>query len=234
MTSSFIETEAEVYEDKVAPEIQPLESENLAETAILDEGTGFFFNEVEAKDPFQMKVVDPETIDPDSQMQMEFEIPLKSKEDAEQTSSVANELNEGLSQDKKVKNFDETALEIKFELKNTEEETPIDHNQVPLVEETKTVEQLTDKAEDPFDKSINETLAVQNDKRKEHLKAFNHKFMHQMQRVDDMEKQPAYKRQGLDLDSDLPEAHSRTTLNIDNNDDLQMRSNNSFLHDNVD
>ena len=106
MTSSFFETESEVYEDIVAPEIQPIESENLGETAILDEGTGFVFNEVEAKDPFQMKVVDPETIDPDSQMQMEFEIPLKSKGDAEQTSSVVNELNEDLSQDKKVKNFD--------------------------------------------------------------------------------------------------------------------------------
>ncbi|MDG2062874.1 MAG: cell division protein FtsZ [Flavobacteriaceae bacterium] len=234
LTSSFFETEAEVYEDKVAPEVQPLESENLGEIAIPDEETGFVFNEVEAKDSFQMEVVDPETIDPDSQMQMEFEIPLKSKGDAEQTSSVVNELNEDLSQDKKVKNFDETALEIKFELKNTEEGTPKDHKQAHLVEETKTVEQLTDKAENPFDMSINETLAVQNNKRKEHLKAFNHKFMHQMQRVDDMEKQPAYKRQGLDLDSDLPEAHSRTTLNIDNNDDLQMRSNNSFLHDNVD
>ena len=114
LTSSFFETEAEVYEDNVAPEIQPLESENLGEIAIPDEETGFVFNEVEGKDPFQMKVVDPATIDPDSQMQLEFDIPLKSKGEAEQTSSVVNELNEDLSQDKKVKNFDETALEIKF------------------------------------------------------------------------------------------------------------------------
>jgi cell division protein FtsZ len=58
--------------------------------------------------------------------------------------------------------------------------------------------------------------------------------MHQLQRVDDLEKQPAYKRQGLDLDPNLPDEPSRTTLDTDNNDDLQMRSNNSFLHDNVD
>ena len=86
----------------------------------------------------------------------------------------------------------------------------------------------------PFDQSIDETLATQNEKRKEHLKAFNHKFMHQLQRVDDLEKQPAYKRQGLDLDTDLPDQPSRTTLDTDTNDDIQMRSNNSFLHDNVD
>ena len=58
--------------------------------------------------------------------------------------------------------------------------------------------------------------------------------MHQLQRVDDLEKQPAYKRQGLDLDTDLPDQRSRTTLDTDTNDDIQMRSNNSFLHDNVD
>ena len=55
-----------------------------------------------------------------------------------------------------------------------------------------------------------------------------------MQRVDDMEKQPAYKRQGMDLNSDVHESPSRTTLDTDNNDNLQIRSNNSFLHDNVD
>ena len=88
--------------------------------------------------------------------------------------------------------------------------------------------------QDPFNQSIDETLAAQNEKRKEHLKAFNHKFMHQLQRVDDLEKQPAYKRQGLDLETDLPDQPSRTTLDTDTNDDIQMRSNNSFLHDNVD
>ncbi len=49
-----------------------------------------------------------------------------------------------------------------------------------------------------------------------------------------MTKEPAYKRKGLDLDSDLPDTPSRTSLSNDFNDDLQLRSNNSFLHDNVD
>ena len=55
-----------------------------------------------------------------------------------------------------------------------------------------------------------------------------------MHRYGDMEKQPAYKRKGIDLNSDVDESPSRTTLDIDNNDNLQIRSNNSFLHDNVD
>ena len=58
--------------------------------------------------------------------------------------------------------------------------------------------------------------------------------MHQLQRVDDMERQPAYKRQGMDLDPHVRDEPSRTSLNTDSNDDLHLRSNNSFLHDNVD
>jgi cell division protein FtsZ len=64
--------------------------------------------------------------------------------------------------------------------------------------------------------------------------AFNHKFSHQYQKVEEMEKEPAYKRKGLDLDSNLPESPSRLSLDNDGNDNLQIRSNNSFLHDNVD
>ena len=49
-----------------------------------------------------------------------------------------------------------------------------------------------------------------------------------------MEKEPAYKRKGLDVNSDVQDSPSRLSVNKDNNDDLQIRSNNSFLHDNVD
>jgi cell division protein FtsZ len=50
-----------------------------------------------------------------------------------------------------------------------------------------------------------------------------------------MEKQPAYKRMGFDIDA-APAAsgNSQMTLDTDSNEDIQFRSNNSFLHDNVD
>ena len=56
------------------------------------------------------------------------------------------------------------------------------------------------------------------------------------QNVDDIEKQPAYKRMGVDLDevNSADTTQSRTTLILDDNDEIQLRSNNSFLHDNVD
>jgi cell division protein FtsZ len=49
-----------------------------------------------------------------------------------------------------------------------------------------------------------------------------------------MEKEPAYKRRGLELEDDLNDSPSRLSLDSDSNEDLQIRSNNSFLHDNVD
>jgi cell division protein FtsZ len=50
-----------------------------------------------------------------------------------------------------------------------------------------------------------------------------------------MEKQPAYKRLGFDID-DTPEerGNSQISVDTDTNEDIQFRSNNSFLHDNVD
>ena len=42
---------------------------------------------------------------------------------------------------------------------------------------------------------------------------------------------------GINLDEKTPDKEgnlSRTTLSTDDNEDIQLRSNNSFLHDNVD
>ena len=57
-----------------------------------------------------------------------------------------------------------------------------------------------------------------------------------MSKIDEFEKQPAYKRMGLDLEqpSSSDTNESRMSLDNDKNDDIQLRSNNSFLHDNVD
>nr|WP_298930256.1 cell division protein FtsZ [uncultured Allomuricauda sp.] len=88
---------------------------------------------------------------------------------------------------------------------------------------------------DPFNSSINDLLKDRADERRKKLKNFNYKFQNNRNSIDEIEKQPAYKRQGVDLD-DTPQEQkvSRTTLSEDSNDDLQLRSNNSFLHDNVD
>jgi cell division protein FtsZ len=57
-----------------------------------------------------------------------------------------------------------------------------------------------------------------------------------MNKIDEFEKQPAYKRMGVDIEeSDSPASDdSRMSVENDDNDEIQLRSNNSFLHDNVD
>ena len=87
----------------------------------------------------------------------------------------------------------------------------------------------------PFDQSIRESINIQNEKRKEQLKQFNYTFNNNINRIEEMERQPAYKRLGFDLDGTAEEqAPSTLSLDKDSNDDIQLRSNNSFLHDNVD
>ena len=89
-------------------------------------------------------------------------------------------------------------------------------------------------ATSPVEMSIEEILKSRAEERKSKLKSFNHKF-NNPNRIDDLEKEPAFRRQGLDVTS-MPNQNnqSRMSLGMDSNDDIQLRSNNSFLHDNVD
>ena len=184
----------------------------------------FIFNEV-TNPLFEMDVVDPEVVASESQILMDFELPISDQKLQVGEQEEQEEVSEATVIEK---DFENATLEVQFELKKATEET--------VYPQSKT-EEITDSIGEegnPFEQTIDQTLAKQSEKRKTHLKAFNHKFSHQYQKVEEMEKEPAYKRKGLDLDSNLPESPSRLSLDNDSNDDLQIRSNNSFLHDNVD
>jgi len=87
----------------------------------------------------------------------------------------------------------------------------------------------------PMEMTIEETLKLRADERRRKLKDFNYKFHNNPSRVEELEKEPAYKRLGVDLtDNRNLNNNSRMSLGTDSNDDMQLRSNNSFLHDNVD
>ena len=86
----------------------------------------------------------------------------------------------------------------------------------------------------PTEMPIEEALRIRADERRRKLKEFNYKFHNNPNRVDEYEKEPAYKRFGIDLSTPNYNNKSRTSLGTDSNDDVQLRSNNSFLHDNVD
>ncbi|MNK06972.1 Cell division protein FtsZ [compost metagenome] len=87
----------------------------------------------------------------------------------------------------------------------------------------------------PVEMTIEETLRLRAEERRKKMKEFNYKFHNSPSKIDEFEKEPAYKRMGIDLnDSRVDNSKSRLSLGTDSNDDLQLRSNNSFLHDNVD
>lgn len=87
----------------------------------------------------------------------------------------------------------------------------------------------------PMEMSIEESLKMRADERRRKLKEFNYKFHNNPSRMEEFEKEPAYKRLGIDISTGPNDnSTSRTSLGVDSNDDIQLRSNNSFLHDNVD
>ncbi len=88
---------------------------------------------------------------------------------------------------------------------------------------------------DPINSPISKLLSDRTEERKRKMKEFNYKFRNSASKIEDIEKQPAYKRMGIELDDTSSEDTklSRTSVNTDD-DDIDLRSNNSFLHDNVD
>ena len=120
----------------------------------------------------------------------------------------------------------------KFEPKIIEDELVFEKKTVADVE-VAAVQNTTEL--DPVDRPLEELLKDRADERRKKLKDFNYKFQNSVNRIDDIEKKPAYLRKGVDL-TDTPKENkvSRTTLSEDSNEDIQIRSNNSFLHDNVD
>jgi cell division protein FtsZ len=86
---------------------------------------------------------------------------------------------------------------------------------------------------DPMNTPLSE-LASRAAERKAKMKQFNYKFRN-TNNIDEIEKQPAYKRAGIELDHNQSQGKglSRTSVEGDK-DNLNFRSNNSFLHDNVD
>jgi cell division protein FtsZ len=85
----------------------------------------------------------------------------------------------------------------------------------------------------PLDLTITE-LKKRAEERRKKMKGFNYKFNDQMNKnIDEIERQPAYKRLGINLDTNTSISNAKTSISSDA-EELNLSSNNSFLHDNVD
>ena len=109
-----------------------------------------------------------------------------------------------------------------------------------LVFETKIVEpepqeqELENAPLNPMNTPISKLLSDRTEERKRKMKDFNYKFRNSASKIDDIEKQPAYKRAGIELDDVSNKVNLSRTSVSDDDDEIELRSNNSFLHDNVD
>ncbi|MEO2071486.1 MAG: cell division protein FtsZ [Zunongwangia sp.] len=131
----------------------------------------------------------------------------------------------------------EQQLENSKPVKKQESEAPKDET---IAFEKRTVQPTPKKQEEqdenPFNNPIPEHVVERAAERRAKMKEFNYKFRGNASQIEEIEKQPAYKRAGINLDSTNygENKMSRTSLGQDENNDLQFRRNNSFLHDNVD
>ena len=245
-TSEFIKN-LEVTFEIVSPVVEENEEE-------------FFFITNETKD---IRVVEPEMVTRETAKAFTFDMPI-TKSNSYNESSLFDLTDEVKKMEVKeavemipvtevnksgvVKYSLEDYMKIENELTQShskpvvkEEEEPIEMNltikkvpvqEIPVVEAKASIDYET---LDPVDMSIEETLKMRAEERRRKLKDFNYKFNNASSRVDELEKEPAYKRSGIDLHSNSQyNSASRTSIGMDSNQDPQLRSNNSFLHDNVD
>ena len=87
--------------------------------------------------------------------------------------------------------------------------------------------------ENPFENPIAKTLAKRTEERKIKLKEFNYKFA-KVKRIEDMESEPAYKRAGVNFENNETTSKSFSKIEENFDGDLELKTNNTFLHDNVD
>lgn len=85
----------------------------------------------------------------------------------------------------------------------------------------------------PVESPIVEGLAKRTEQRRIKLKKFNYKFT-KSTGISDLESEPAYKRAGISLDDEIKSSISSSTLNHEDGGKIDVKSNNTFLHDNVD
>ncbi|MAG18973.1 MAG: cell division protein FtsZ, partial [Flavobacteriaceae bacterium] len=177
----------------------------------------FIINDLDEK-VLGLEVVGSEEVEADEENQFAFDFSL-SISDAQEASSekIVHTLSNGEDGEIKDDSSLSEAIDFEFEVFEKLEEVPVSEME----------DEMSSPHDDsPFDKKIKETATKENEERKEHLKKFNHTFKHSMSKIDEFEKQPAYKRMGLELDQPSSSESNESRLSVDNdkNDEIQLRS----------
>ena len=181
----------------------------------------------------EIEVTSPEEIKPIDQVSFDFDMPLKKQ--TIESDKIVHELIEDVNEIEVVNpihiipvtevngtNANKSGIDD-YEINNKTVE--------PMVSEIK-----ADNKEiilNPLNSSIADGLSKRTEERKIKLKQYNYNFT-KANNIKSMENEPAFKRAGVSLDSIDQFKSSRSVISEDSNGEINLRTYNSFLHDNVD
>ena len=190
-----------------------------------------------------------EKIETTAQQDLLFDLPLSRSED-ENVNTPLSPMTEEIKNIKVVAEEIKVNKETRYVLEDFEAKPTIGKSSRPVVKTEEEIEELQFKVRTKSLEELNEGSSISKEisplsltitelekraqERREKMKGFNYKFNDQLNKnIDEIERQPAYKRLGVNLNGNTQISKTETKLNS-NKDDVELNSNNSFLHDNVD
>ena len=229
VTNEVIDTEDETnliqndMEDAVEEDFSPTFDWSLFDDTSSEVQNNEIENEAEIQEESLIDINEIEVVD--------F-IELVSTEESNSDGETIHELNDHIVIEPLLKeNSEDLEIDVLVEEESQMElinrDSVVKEESISMVNEERVI--------DPLNSPIADLQLQRSKERRLKMKEFNYKFNNS--KIDEIEKEPAYKRLGIDLDEvnhSSENNESRLTLNLDENEDIQLRTNNSFLHDNVD
>ena len=225
-----VDNKEDLYENEVVNEINIDSIEEEEDTNSIN----WSLFEEDKEDNFSGKEKISEAIDINEIEVVDY-IELIPTEDKNEIGEVIHEIEEHLLFEPLSELSENSTLAENSDIVETEVEVEVEVEEIEVKEETVSEISESDDTIDPLNTSLEDLQKQRSKERRLRMKEFNYKFNNS--KIDEIEKEPAYKRHGVDLEEtkhSSEEERSRFTLDIDENEDIQLRKNNSFLHDNVD
>ncbi len=200
-------------------------------------------NEILRDIEVEYEQVDYEMIDKELINEIEvFDIEEVKSENILNNHSKEGEIADGLFSNKL--DFESVSENVEFIKLDLDEDENIDEkssktndittNEEESIEEQDSTIDIINENDHVFENPIQVDPLDENRLRRENLKKYNYVFKDGNSSVEDLEKEPAYKRMGVQINSNINNeaVESKTVLN--ENNEIEFPEPNSYLHDNVD
>jgi cell division protein FtsZ len=182
----------------------------------------------------ELEVVEPVYVNSIDQVSLDFDMPLNNDK-SDFSNKIIHELIEDINEievNDPVHIIPVTEINVSGSNKSGVDDYEKSH--IDFTESSvKSLENEKERNFNPMNSSISEGLSRRTEERKVKLKEYNYNFS-KANSVNSMENEPAFKRAGISLDDIESVKASRTSVSKDSNGEINLRTNNSFLHDNVD